>query len=105
MSMISQLTTVPADVIVPQTAQPVAPAQAQDAPTSGPKSQEAAAAQPLTNDGERLLIQEGAEAGIFVYTILDRASGRVLVQIPREEVLQLANRPDYSAGQVVNTKA
>jgi flagellar protein FlaG len=51
------------------------------------------------------VIKEGAQAGVLIYTILDRATGEVLVQIPREEVVRIAARPDYSAGQVIDTKA
>jgi flagellar protein FlaG len=57
------------------------------------------------NAAQRLVIQAGAQTGVFIYTILDRATGQVMVQIPREEVLRLANRPDYSAGAVIDTKA
>ena len=102
MSTINQMTTVPADLIGAQTPQPGPQPADQNAQASTSSAQ---ASQPSSAESERLTIQESAEAGVFVYTILDRASGRVLAQIPREEVVQLAARPDYTAGQVINTKA
>ena len=59
---------------------------------------------PAADADQRLVIREGTEDGLFVYTILDRASGQVMMQIPREDLAKYAARPDYEAGQVVDTK-
>lgn len=105
MSNITQLTAVPADLVGAQAMPPVAAATkpSPSKPTvlkmSTPSSsQEASDAQ------QRLIISEGATTGVYVYTILDRATGEVMVQIPREEVVRIAARPDYTAGQVLDTK-
>jgi hypothetical protein len=100
MSTIVQMTTVPADLIGAQAMLPLKrtdkdPKKAK--PVAKPEADAEAADQ-------RLVIREGVERGVFVYTVLDRASGKVMVQLPREEAAQLANRPDYTAGQVVDTK-
>lgn len=52
----------------------------------------------------RLIIEEGP-SGSFVYKTLDRVTGEVVSQLPREEVLMLNKSPDYSSGQVIDTSA
>lgn len=97
MSTITQLTAVPADLI-----------GAQNLPMPKPIDREPKKARtigkPDSDAGQRLVIREGTEDGFFIYTILDRASGQVMAQIPREEAAAMAARPDYEAGQVVDTK-
>jgi flagellar protein FlaG len=106
MSSITQITTVPADLIGAQATTP-AP---QPTPTPSPQTKSASTAaatsssQPASDPSQRLVISEGAETGVYVYTILDRATGQVMVQIPREEVVKMGSRSSYTAGQVLNTK-
>jgi uncharacterized FlaG/YvyC family protein len=61
------------------------------------------AAQPPPS--QRLVIQESGEAGMYVYSILDRATGTVLVQIPREQAVSMANRNTDAAGEVIGDTA
>ena len=61
-----------------------------------------------TNDGEpatqyRLVIEEGPTMGSFIYKTLDSATGEVVRQFPREQVLRLAEAQKYDAGSVINT--
>jgi hypothetical protein len=51
----------------------------------------------------RLVIEE--VNGRYVYKVVDRNTGRVLTQLPREEVEQLGELDGYNAGAVVSTKA
>ncbi len=104
MSTITQLTTVPADLVGVQASPSPSAKPVEKDPSKATASPPSSNAENQTAENERLVIREGALAGVFIYTILDRASGRVMVQIPREEVMHIANRPDYSAGQVVDTK-
>jgi flagellar protein FlaG len=53
----------------------------------------------------RLVIEEDKASHTFVYKTVDRATGAVVSQVPREELLRLRESPDYVAGQVVKTKA
>ena len=53
----------------------------------------------------RLVIEQDGKSGGFVYKTLDRATGEVVSQFPREEVLKLRNSPGYVAGQLIQTKA
>jgi flagellar protein FlaG len=105
MSTVTQLTTVPADLVGAQAISPSA--SARKAPSKTPPASASTASSSSETSGDaaqRLVIKEGAQAGVFIYTILDRATGQVLVQIPREEVVHIATRPDYTAGRVVDTK-
>ncbi len=69
---------------------PVAPVSATDAP----------------GDADlRLIIEETDEQGQYVYTIVDRRTGRVVSRLPRDEVLRLREKSDYSAGDVFDVKA
>ena len=97
MSTLTQLTTVPADLIGAQMLSPQKPAETQRKPAK-------LIGKPVVDADQRLVIQEGSDAGLFVYTILDRSSGQVMMQIPREDVEKLAASPDYEAGQVIDTK-
>ncbi len=101
MSNITQLTTVPADLIG---AHATPPAQATPPPAPASSSSSSSGSAPSNESSQRLVISEGAQTGVYVYTILDRTTGEVLVQIPREEVVRISSRPGYSAGQVINTK-
>jgi flagellar protein FlaG len=53
----------------------------------------------------RLIIEESGEPGHYVYTIVDRRSGRIVSQLPRDEVLKLGERKTYSAGALFKGEA
>ena len=53
----------------------------------------------------RLIIEEDASVGAYVYKTVDRHTGEVISQIPREEVLKLRDRTEYEVGDVVKTQA
>lgn len=53
----------------------------------------------------RLVIEEGADKGAFIYKILDRETGEVVRQLPREEVARIGGRSTYAAGAVIDTRA
>ena len=53
----------------------------------------------------RLVIEEDRQSGSFVYKTLDRVTGEVLAQYPREELLRMLTRDDYAAGDVIKTRA
>jgi flagellar protein FlaG len=52
----------------------------------------------------RLVIEEG-QAGSFVYKTIDRRTGEVVLQLPREEVLRMRDAEAYVAGTVIATQA
>ena len=51
----------------------------------------------------RLIIEENAN-GAFVYKTVDRRTGEVVVQLPREQLLRRREEADYQAGEVVRTR-
>jgi len=53
----------------------------------------------------RLIIEEGPTVGTFIYKTLDSATGEVVRQFPREEVLQLSENGGYFAGALIDTSA
>ena len=75
------------------------------APTAAPVTTSNAQASGAAASNQRLVIKEGAQAGVLIYTVLDRDSGEIVVQIPREMVIKLGHRADYSAGQIISTEA
>jgi hypothetical protein len=97
MSTITQLTAVPADLAGAQNIR-------QPKPIERSPKRARIVGKPMTDADQRLVIREGLEDGLFIYTILDRATGKVMAQIPREDVAKLAAEPGYAAGQVVDTK-
>ena len=52
----------------------------------------------------RLVLEEG-QAGSFVYKTVDRRTGEVVLQLPREEVLRMRDAEAYVAGAVIATQA
>ncbi len=53
----------------------------------------------------RLVIEEGPQAGSFIYKTMDRVTGEVVRQLPREQVIDLMQTAEYSAGSVIDTTA
>jgi flagellar protein FlaG len=53
----------------------------------------------------RLVIEEDKATNSYVYKTVNRLTGQVIQQLPREQVLQLREQLDYEAGNVVRTKA
>ena len=56
------------------------------------------------NDASRFrLTIESLGDNRFVYKVLDRVTGEVIRQLPREDVEKLAGDPTYRGGKVVDT--
>jgi flagellar protein FlaG len=53
----------------------------------------------------RLVIEEGPKTGSFIYKTMDRVTGEVVKQFPREQVVDLMRSETYSAGAVIDTRA
>ena len=86
--------------ISPVSAAPVLPAAA-GSPAGGDFRDKA------SEDAERaaryrLVIEEGPTAGSFIYKTLDRRTGEVVNQFPREQVLRLKDAAGYEPGRVFN---
>jgi len=57
----------------------------------------------LADAGRYRLTIEAVGRHRFVYKVLDRVTGEVIRQLPREEVEKLISDPTYRGGQVVDT--
>ncbi len=53
----------------------------------------------------RLVIEDRGPNGGFVYKTIDRRTGEVVQQLPREEVLRMHEAAGYEAGAVIATRA
>ena len=53
----------------------------------------------------RLVIEEGPTIGSFIYKTMDSATGEIVRQFPREQVLRMAESGGYSAGGLIDTSA
>ncbi|MDB5456366.1 MAG: flaG [Caulobacter sp.] len=56
------------------------------------------------NPDLRLIIEEDGGPGSYVYKTIDRRTGEVVNQFPREEILRIRHSHDYSAGTVVKAE-
>ena len=72
----------------------------------GPASQPAApsAVEDISAD-LRLVIEEDQASGLFIYKTIDRRTGDVVLQLPREEVVKMREARNYRAGALIKTKA
>ena len=87
------------------TAFPVLPAAAASSTTGGDFSDSRASEEAERNARYRLVIEEGPQAGSFIYKTMDRVTGEVVKQLPREQVVDLMRGGRYSSGAVIDTKA
>jgi flagellar protein FlaG len=53
----------------------------------------------------RLIIEEDKASGSYIYKTVNRVTGEVVLQLPREEILRMHEDADYVAGVVVRAKA
>ena len=53
----------------------------------------------------RLVIEEDKASNSYVYKTVNRLTGEVIQQLPRDQVLKLREQLDYEAGDVVRAKA
>ncbi|MBI1406765.1 MAG: hypothetical protein GC145_11635 [Caulobacter sp.] len=95
---ISPIRAVPEPVVAPVAIgavidRPVEPPA--EIPGAGPRGQTA---------DLRLVIEEDEDTGAFVYKTLDRRTGEVVQQLPRESVLKAMASDSYSPGLVVDTR-
>lgn len=78
-----------------QPAQPGAPEAGERRPASETR----------TPHDYRLIIEKDQTNGSYVYKTLDRSTGEVVQQLPREEMLRLKDDPAYVSGKVIVTRA
>jgi flagellar protein FlaG len=69
-----------------------------------PASNDAASVEPPADFDTRLVIEEDKATKTFIYKTLDRRTGEVLQQFPREQVLRLHQEPGYQPGSVLRAR-
>jgi hypothetical protein len=79
------------------------PREADGQPPAGEAPAAAQAAEQL--DDVRLIIEGDEEGGGFIYITIDRRTGAVIRQLPREGLLQMGQAPDYAAGALIKARA
>lgn len=57
------------------------------------------------DDAGRYRLTIERESTGYVYKTLDRVTGEVIRQFPREEVLKLRQSPAYDVGKIIKTEA
>lgn len=72
---------------------------------SQPEAAERDAPAPEGPDDLRLIIEEDEASGSCTYKTVNRRTGEVMQQYPREELLKLREDTEYVAGGVIRTKA
>ena len=73
------------------------------APHVAPPADPASALEPDPAD-LRLVIEDDQAVGSYVYKTIDRRTGQIVQQYPREQVLRLREASDYTAGTVIKAK-
>jgi hypothetical protein len=65
-----------------------------------------AAAPPPIPSGQdlRLNIVHDQASGLFVYKFVDPTTGRVVQQLPDEEMVKLRSAAEYAAGRLISTR-
>ena len=52
----------------------------------------------------RLVIEEDEASGTFIYKTINRVTGEIVLQLPREEIVRMRADSDYQAGDLFQTK-
>jgi flagellar protein FlaG len=102
---------------IPGPAPETTPVQPAQAPTQAQTQQAQAAAAanqgtsqaPATQTGSdadlRLVIEDDKAAGSYVYVTINSVTGKVVSQIPREQLLKMREDPDYKPGSVIDKRS
>lgn len=53
----------------------------------------------------RLVIETGPRAGTYIYKTVDLATGEIIRQFPREDLVKLIDDPRYATGSITSTRA
>jgi flagellar protein FlaG len=72
-------------------------------PEGGARSKPAAS---TTDQADlRLIIEEDKASGTYVYKTVNRVTGEVVLQLPRDDILRMRETAEYIAGDVIRAKA
>src|ERR1700690_2944992 len=103
-------TTAPIPAAIPDStpAQPVAPIVPVQGQPPSMVAQMVASLVPVAPIDDqpdlRLVIEEDKAAGSYIYKTVDPRTGKVISQIPREELLRIRDTSGYTPGSIVNSR-
>jgi flagellar protein FlaG len=93
----------------------VVPATAADPSLGSGAPQSDPAAKPVAPPAEastavnpadlRLIIDEVGSPGNYLYTVVDQRTGKIVSQLPQNELVRMKEQPDYTAGAVFDGQA
>ncbi len=87
-----------------QTSAKAPPAQSAQA-TAAPETSQAPTTQ-IDNDADlRLVIEDDKAAGSYVYVTINSVTGKVVSQIPREQLLKMREDPGYKPGSITDSRS
>jgi flagellar protein FlaG len=81
---------------------------AQPAPATTPAATGASQAPSTQLDAQadlRLVIEEDKASGSYVYKTVNPVTGKVVSQMPREQLLKMREAPDYTPGSIVDSRS
>lgn len=96
-------------IVVPTTA--ADPSLGTGAPQADPAAQPAATPPPAeasttVNPADlRLIIDEIGSPGNYLYTVVDQRTGKIISQLPQDQLVRLKEHPNYDPGAVFNGTA
>jgi flagellar protein FlaG len=61
------------------------------------------AKEPIPDYQLRLTVDRDPKSGEWIYRAIDRSTGEVVKQLPRQELLDMRNSGSYQAGSVIKT--
>lgn len=83
-------------------------AQAQQAQAAAPANQGTSQAPATQTDSDadlRLVIEDDKAAGSYVYVTINSVTGKVVSQIPREQLLKMREDPGYKPGSIIDKRS
>jgi len=84
----------------------VTPAQPAPAPTPAATGNSQAPSTQLDAQADlRLVIEEDKASGSYVYKTVDPITGKVISQMPREQLLKMREASDYTPGSIVDSRS
>ena len=84
----------------------VTPAQPAPATTQAGAGGSQAPPTPLDAQADlRLVIEEDKASGSYVYKTVDPITGKVISQMPREQLLKMREASDYTPGSIVDSRS
>jgi flagellar protein FlaG len=81
---------------------------AQPAPATTPATTGASQAPSTQLDAQadlRLVIEEDKASGSYVYKTVNPITGKVVSQMPREQLLKMREQADYTPGSIVDSRS